>query len=254
MKPTALTFSFLSLFLLAAVAPLCAQPESPAQRFAQANELYQKGDYDRAWDIYQGLLESGFQSSSLYFNLGNCAFKQGDIGKAVANYLRAERLSPRDEDIRENLRFVRSLLADQSLLQTRRSFTGELFYGFRDRLTLRELVFTALGAFWFVCLVLALAIWKREISLWRQFLWLFVLLYLVSGSLVCAKYLKLREPQAVIVAPSVSAMSGPDGGTELFTVNEGSTVTMQRSQGDWIQIGLVNGLSGWVEKDSLEMI
>ncbi len=254
MKQTAWISSLLLILLLSGVSPLFAQSESAAQRFAQANEWYQKGDYDQASEIYQGLVEEGLQSAALYFNIGNCAFKRGEIGQAVANYLRAERLAPRDEDVAENLRFVRSLLADQALLQTKRSFTGELFYGLRDHLTLRELFLSALGCFWLVCLFLAFTLWTREVSLWRQILWLFLLLYLVAGSLTYAKYMKLHEPMGVIVVPSVSVLSGPDSGTELFTVNEGSTAMIQRSQGDWVQIGLVNGLSGWVEKKSLEMI
>src|SRR5688500_8636546 len=78
-----------------------------AADFESANRLYEKGDYAGAAAGYQSVVQSGKASAEVYFNLGNAHFKNGQIGKAIASYRRAQELTPRDPDIRANLNFAR---------------------------------------------------------------------------------------------------------------------------------------------------
>ena len=79
---------------------------------AATNALYEDGRYEQAARSFQQLVDKGYGDPVLYYNLGNAYFKQGDIGRAILNYLRAERLAPRDDDIRTNLDFARSQTLD----------------------------------------------------------------------------------------------------------------------------------------------
>src|SRR4030095_9977885 len=47
-------------------------------------------------------------SPALWFNLGNACFKSGQIGRAIVAYRRAENSTPRDPDVRANLKFARN--------------------------------------------------------------------------------------------------------------------------------------------------
>ncbi len=51
--------------------------------FTQANSEYQKGNYEAAESYYTQVLNSGFESGSLYYNLGNACFKQKRLGEAI---------------------------------------------------------------------------------------------------------------------------------------------------------------------------
>ncbi|MFQ5454051.1 MAG: tetratricopeptide repeat protein, partial [Candidatus Zixiibacteriota bacterium] len=78
-----------------------------------ANKFYQDKDYNSAIRLYNSILNRGIESAPLYFNLGNAYFKQGNLGYAVLNFMKAKRLDPEDEDILNNLNFVRQFSAIQ---------------------------------------------------------------------------------------------------------------------------------------------
>ena len=53
------------------------------------------------------MIHSGTVSPAIYFNLGNAYFKAGQLGRAIAALREAEKLAPRDPDVRANLQFIR---------------------------------------------------------------------------------------------------------------------------------------------------
>jgi tetratricopeptide (TPR) repeat protein len=90
-----------------------AQSEAWAVVFARANQLYEEGRYQEAVAKYEEILASGMQDGRVYYNLGNAYFKQDKLGPAILNYERAQRLMPRDEDIKVNLAYARSQIVDK---------------------------------------------------------------------------------------------------------------------------------------------
>ena len=52
------------------------------------------------------LIQAGSISTPIYFNLGNAWFKAGEAGRAILAFRQAEKLSPRDPDVRANLQFA----------------------------------------------------------------------------------------------------------------------------------------------------
>lgn len=79
----------------------------PDRLFFKGQEAYDAGDYIEAVEWYEQILEDGSYSAELFYNLGNAYYQQGDPGRAILNYRRAERLMPADADLKNNLRFVR---------------------------------------------------------------------------------------------------------------------------------------------------
>jgi tetratricopeptide (TPR) repeat protein len=92
---------------------LAAPQQNGIDTMAMAHQLYESGQYAKAAEAYQQLVDQGYSDAALFYNLGNAYFKQGDIGRAILNYRRAERLHPRDPDTRANLELARSLAVDQ---------------------------------------------------------------------------------------------------------------------------------------------
>jgi uncharacterized protein YgiM (DUF1202 family) len=55
--------------------------------------------------------------------------------------------------------------------------------------------------------------------------------------------------------PSAEALAGPGlNNAALFTLHEGTTVTVRSEREGWLQVALPNGLSGWVVRDAAERI
>ena len=69
----------------------------------EATKMYQEGDYQKAIDLYNEMLSDDMESATVYYNLGNCYYKQGETAKAILNYARALLLHPGDNDIKYNL-------------------------------------------------------------------------------------------------------------------------------------------------------
>ncbi len=87
----------------------------PARLLAEGNIAYTDGDLDLAVRLYRQAVTLGADDARLHFNLGNALARRGELGRAIASYLRAQRLAPRDGDTRTNLAWVRSHTRDLEL-------------------------------------------------------------------------------------------------------------------------------------------
>ena len=77
--------------------------------FRQANESTQdpqaaQGLYEQAILKYEKIIEDGgIKNAGLYYNLANAYLLSDNLGRAILNYRRAEKLDPGDPDIQKNL-------------------------------------------------------------------------------------------------------------------------------------------------------
>ncbi len=61
--------------------------EDPSEILLQGNDHYQEGRFQEALSAFESILESGFESPDLYYNLGNAYFKMGDLGGSILNFV-----------------------------------------------------------------------------------------------------------------------------------------------------------------------
>lgn len=76
------------------------------QVFAAANAAYRAQDYDKAAAAYRQLVDAGYDSSPVLYNLGTTDARLGSKTLALAHLSRAAKLSPRNPDIRANLDYL----------------------------------------------------------------------------------------------------------------------------------------------------
>lgn len=96
-------------FALVALGVLAARPaHSSWEQFRQA---YDAGRYGAALEY---LTTDPDFSASYYYNLANVHFRLGHTGRAVAYFLKADRIDPFDTDVRANLAVARKRLARTS--------------------------------------------------------------------------------------------------------------------------------------------
>ena len=94
------------------------QEGDPKRLFAEANRLYDNQNYPGAIQLYERLAGLGVRTPALYYNLASASFKMKDIGKSVLYFLRAQKLSPGDDDVEGNLRFVSQFTIDKGTLSS----------------------------------------------------------------------------------------------------------------------------------------
>lgn len=75
--------------------------------FEDANRFFAAGDFAKAAESYQNLIDENGASAALYYNLGNSEYRLGHFGPAILAYERAKLLAPRDPDLIANLNLAK---------------------------------------------------------------------------------------------------------------------------------------------------
>ena len=246
--------------LVAVQEPLFAQSGSHVDSMSAANQLYESGRYAEAAQAYQQLADQGHRDSSLYYNLGNSHYKHGDLGRAIFNYLRAERLAPRDTDVQANLEVARGQTVD--LFD---SGEGAPLIGLVARahtwFTLNETAIGTLGL-WFILgsllagLLLDRRGTSRRVPISYAAAVLAVLLTAGVLSLGTRLYSESTNRTAVVVAEEVDVASGPGSQyiTE-FTLHSGAEARLLETRANWVRLALPGRqLQGWVPAGAAEEV
>ena len=227
--------------------------------FDEGNRLYQEGDFSGAADRYTAVLEGGYESAALYYNLGNAHFRLGEVAEAVLNYERAARLDPGDENIRVNLALVNQMLQDR--IEPLPRFWMLSVFDWWMALIPRGWLETAAAACYFVLGLAAVLMVLDRPRGWRALLRTTTYAGAVGtvflGSTLLVRETGLGQPeQAVVMAPEARVLSAPsdDGGLTVFTLHEGTRVRIDRRAGEWAEIVLVDGKVGWLRLALLEVI
>ena len=223
-----------------------------------ANTLYINGNYDSAAVLYDSILNRGYASSKLYYNLGNVHFKSNHIGKAIVNYNKALKLAPYDGDIEYNLAVANSYVKDR-IETVPEFFISGWFRQLRSQLTsnmwaIISLVILAVVA---ACVLVYMLAQKKSRRKAGFFTAIFMaVLFAVSVSFSVKQRSELiNASQGVVVTPAVSVKSSPERSSkELFIIHEGTKVSIQGAYGDWTEITIADGNKGWIPTVAIELI
>ena len=248
------SFIVLGIFLVCSL----GMAQELSSLFSEANALYQDGQYTEAVLQYEQILASGYESGSLYYNMGNCYYKLQEVGRSILYYERAMRLIPQDEDLQANLALANLAIVDK--IESQPDFV--LFRIYRAIVYLIPArILGGLVSGTYLLLMLFLILWLvsrrgglRRFSI-RMSVVAGVLFILLGACLVGQLWDKSTRIEAIIMADQVYAMSAPGGdGIEVFTLHEGTKVLLDQESGDWMEIILPDRKVGWVRREDLEEI
>ena len=91
-----------------------AEP-APGLLAQQADSAYAQDNFALAERLYLESIKQDGTSSTIFYNLGNAYYRQGNLGKAIVNYERALKLDPTNADARDNLDFVKAKITDRQI-------------------------------------------------------------------------------------------------------------------------------------------
>ena len=232
-----------------------AQSEAWAAVMAQGNQQYEAGDYPGAIEMYNSIVAGGVDNGQVDYNLGNAYFKDGQLGKAIANYERAHRLLPRDKDVAANLQFARAQVVDRVELPEEPAIVRWI-ESVHNLATLNETLWWTWTVYWLITIAALLAIFVRPAR--RVLAYALAVLGVVFILSVVSLGVKMHTSgatQAVVVAPEANVYSGPGDDYMLqFTVHEGVKFDVEGERQGWYRVRLPGDLEGWAPKDTLDVI
>ena len=244
--------------LLFAATTATAAPAKVAITKVDADKEYAKGNYLQASKDYSDLLKEG-ESVELYYNLGNCYYRLGNITKSIIAYEKAHRLSPSDRDVTFNLEFVREKTIDKIECQEKNFFSAG-YTMLQNLMDMDAWARLSIVAF-FACLGMAMLFllgrdeWMRKLGFYVALLSVFVFVFSTLFAWQQKHNFDARD-RAVVVAPSASVKLTPsDSSADAVVVHEGTAVQIvDRTMSDWYSVKLDDGKEGWLKRNSLEII
>jgi len=227
-------------------------------RFDKGNANYSEGKFQEAIEIYEEILKTGMESPELYYNLGNAYYRSGYLPAAILNFERALLLAPHDIDIRYNLELAYSQTADK-IDKVEEFFLTRWFASLRSSTDSDN--WAIISVILFILALTGLFIYFFSQTTIIRKISFFMSILLVIGSIVTfafsydQKQRLINRDRAIIFAPSVTVRSSPDrSGTEIFVLHEGTRVKILQTLGDWYQVELEDGNSGWIQFGNVEVI
>jgi hypothetical protein len=195
---------------------------------------------------------AGAENGTLEFNLGNAAMEAGDVGRAIAAYLRAERFMPGDADLAHNLAHARASVTssfDRSggtvLVDSVAGWWHLLPRSFRT-----GAAWTAWIGFWLALAATAMRPALRTHAAWRAMLGTLLAGWAVFGGTVIAdEALAAARPRAVLVEHGIVLRKGNGDGFEpafVETLGPGVECLVTERRPGWIRVQLPDGRSGWL--------
>ncbi len=252
--------ALLGLFLAAAgsnsVRAAASEPiPGPEAELRRAQQCYDQGKLEEAWQIYRTLCDRQPESPvpTLLFNEANCLFRLGRPAEALAKFETARRLAPRDSDILENLNFVRTQLdlpragaveTPADLLRTGRDLLRP------DEWLLAAAILLAAG--------LLGAAWQRwrNRPFWPAAVSGLIAALLCGGCLLAQLQDLYRSGnQAVLIPPRPLTYPVPDAGAEpgSLPLRQGESVLIQETRGEWSRIRAGN-TEAWIRNADLARV
>jgi tetratricopeptide (TPR) repeat protein len=238
MKYVSVTFVLFFLF------PSILYSQTVLQLFQSGNDAFVKQQYSDALVKYERILDEGYVSAELYYNLGLSYFKLRDHAKARIFLERAHRLKPLDFNIRHGLEILREEIGDTydfprfpllNVIPSLRHYIGQ-----------KGILYFAILGIWFLALIL----YFRNSLGHVQYYFIvggalnFVIIVALALDLVLNS---IESRYAIIDKPLITLFRYPDPNSELIEeIPEGTKIRIEEEYGAWTQVTLGNGSSGWV--------
>ena len=228
--------------------------ETNENLFQSANKAYSKGNYKSAIESYRKIIDNGYCSKEVYFNLGNSYLKADSIPQAILYYEKAKILDPTDEDITLNLKFANVKTTDKIEVIPQLFIVG-WFQSLLNLYSLTAWAWLSILAAMIACILFFGYINAKTESIKRLTFFGGCIFILITASLVFISFAVSKSQsskRAVVFSASVTLKSEPNQtATSLFVIHEGATCKIIENLDTWYRVKFDNGNEGWLQSQDI---
>jgi tetratricopeptide (TPR) repeat protein len=224
----------------------------------KAEKAYDSKNYKEAISNYEKLVNDGYKSYQLYFNLGNAYYRNDELGKAIYYYELARKVNPNDEDVRINLGIASAKTIDK-IDSKENFFISAVKTNLLSSFTTNTWAWFTIASLAVACLLFFVFINSTSIAVKR-------ISFLISCVLIvgfCITYFlgfsalnsKVENKFAIITSKEVKIMNEPTPtANSKFSLHEGTKIRVVENNGSWLLIKLDNGNEGWLKVGDVGII
>ena len=226
--------------------------------FAEGNTFYKTEDYSRAVEIYLAIEEQGFESTELFYNIGNCYYKMNKVAPSIYYYEKALKIDPSFEDARFNLAYAKRMTIDV-IEELPKTFLQRFSQNVIQKFSFETLAITAVSASFLMAVLFLLYYFsggiKTKLLFFNSAILAFFIL-LITVFFAFSNYSTVQKNrQAIIFALQAEIKNAPTpSGEEVFELHEGTKVIILDELDDWKKIKITDGKTGWISSEDLKEI
>lgn len=233
---------------------LAANAASYSDWWQAGNKYYQQKEYDSAAFYYEKIAATHPHDAVVYYNLGNTYYRLNKIGPAVLNYERALQINPEMKEAKDNLVLTQNRITNR-VQAGNDIFFVEWWHNWTQGANATMWAVISLIIF---LLILALLLIKRlrrnSTPLPPQIIGILAACFTIFFvfSFVSANN-RMNINEAVVMqndAPLVNDAKNKN----VALVPEGTRVYLLQQRGEWQQVRLPDGRSGWIQQTLLTRI
>jgi tetratricopeptide (TPR) repeat protein len=229
---------------------ICSQNFASEQVFELGNKQYVNENYSEAISLYDSILTSGLESSELYYNLGNCHYKTNDWANAIWHYEKSLQLN-NNEKTKHNFELAKLNIIDR-IEPLPQLFYKKWWINLTQTLSTQVWqIITLFGmGFIFILQLISQFTSLKSKQITKIFSAITVIILLITQT---SYHNNFTKKEAIIFSETITVNSAPtSSSTNLFTLHTGSKVEIIDTIGDWINIKIANGNSGWIGQNSIK--
>lgn len=232
-----------------------AKAQKPEELLIKANTLYNESAYDSAAVVYESIINKGYSSATLFYNLGNTYYKMGNYPLAIYYYEKSLKLDPKNEDTKHNIEIAQAFISDK-IESVPEFFVKTWSKNISNAFSIDTWSVITLVIFGVLLICLFFYFTAKTRVLKKSMFFsglLLIIMTICSFSITVKKYNYIKsQNEGIIITPTITVKSSPSSSSvDLFVLHEGSKVKILDHTDNWDKIKIANGSIGWLPSSTI---
>lgn len=222
--------------------------------FSSGNDSYNKNKFDVAVGAYENILNQGFYSADLYYNLGNAYYRLEDFANARWSYEMGINIDPRNKDMIHNLILTKKKIPNT--IEQPDSQILDLINNFLISFTYSDFVLfsSIMLLLYSICFIIYRIMPSKPIFV---SCYLFIILFFIGTSFSVIKFLWERNNNfGIILNDETKLYSAPflNENIKISIFFSGNKVKIEQTTDKWIEISSMDGRKGWIRLEDIRTL